>query len=377
MTRHISPEELYEARKRSGVPLFNDQKMKLGIFGSNCSYGLMASKAPSTFEVSWDHTVKIAKRAEEIGFEAMVPVARYKGMGGESNFNGENYETHTWAAGLAEATEKIMVFSTIHVPAKHPVVAAKESVTVDHISNGRFGLNVTMGWYPAEIGMFGGEQRPHAERYEYGHEWTEVLKMLWTEEGEFEYKGKYFDLERLEAEPKPIQDPYPVMVNAGNSEAGLDFCAKHCDYNFIAFRDFDEAKETSARVRKLAEDRYGKKLGILSYGNIICRETEKETKELYDQILEMGDWDVAKFVQQGLGTESQSFEQIKEIQERFITGYGGYPLIGTPEQVVEQMVEISKANVDGMLVGFLDYFEELEFFNDRILPLMKQAGLRE
>lgn len=377
MPRTISTEELYEARKKSGVPLFNDQKMKLGIFGSNCSYGLMASNAPSSYEVSWDHTVKIAQKAEKIGFEAMVPVARYKGMGGESNFNGENYETHTWAAGLAAVTEEIMLFSTIHVPAKHPVVAAKESVTVDHISNGRFGLNVTMGWYPAEMGMFGGSQRPHAERYEYGHEWTEVLKKLWTEEGEFSYKGKYFDLERLEAEPKPIQEPYPVMVNAGNSGAGLDFCAKHCDYNFIAFSNFDEAKETSARVRKLAHDSYGKQLGILSYGNIICRETEKETKELYDQILEMGDWDVAKFVQQGLGTESQSFEQIKELQERFITGYGGFPLIGTPEQVVEQLVKISEANVDGMLVGFLDYNEELDFFNDRILPLMKQAGLRK
>lgn len=375
MSRVISSEELYEARVKSGVPLFNDQKMKLGIFGSNCSYGLMATNAPSTYEVTWDHTVKIAQQADALGFEAMVPVARYKGMGGTSNFNGENYETHTWAAGLAQATENIMLFSTIHVPAKHPVVAAKESVTVDHISNGRFGLNVTMGWYKDEMEMFGGKQRPHDERYEYGSEWMSVLKKLWTEKGEFAYKGKYFDLNKLEAEPKPIQEPYPVLVNAGNSPAGLEFCAKECDFNFIAFRDTEEAKETSARVRGIAHQ-YGKDLGILSYGNIICRETEKETKELYDRILEMGDWDVAKFVQQGLGSESQSFEQIKAMQERFITGYGGYPIIGTPEQVVEQLVEISKANVDGMLIGFLDYNEELKFFGDRILPLMKQAGLR-
>src|SRR5699024_11779228 len=147
-----------------------NQKMKLCSFGSKCRYGLMAAKAPSTYEVTWDHTVQIAQKADKLGFEAMVPIARYKGMGGESNFNGENFETHTWAAGLAQATEDIMLFSTIHVPAKHPVVAAKESVTVDHISNGRFGLNITMGWFGEEMEMFGGQQRPHHLRYERSEE---------------------------------------------------------------------------------------------------------------------------------------------------------------------------------------------------------------
>ncbi len=375
MSKVLTADELYEARLKSGVPLFNDQKMKLGVFGSNCSYGVMASLAPSTYEVSWDHTVKIAQQAENLGFEAMVPIARYKGMGGESNFNGENYETHTWAAGLAQATEKIMVFSTIHVPAKHPVVAAKESVTVDHISGGRFGLNLTMGWYAAEMGMFGVKQREHDERYAYGSEWTDILKKLWTIKGEFDYKGKFFDLQHLEAEPKPIQEPYPVLVNAGNSPAGLEFCARECDFNFIAFATPEEAKETAARVRGISRN-HGKNLGILSYGNIISRETEKETQELYKQILDMGDWSVAESVSKGLGTESGSFEQIKAMQERFITGYGGYPLIGTPEQIVEQLVKISEAGVDGMLLGFLDYHEDLKFFGENILPLMKQAGLR-
>lgn len=78
----------------------------------------------------------------------------------------------------------------------------------------------------------------------------------------------------------------------------------------------------------------------------------------------------------GLGAESGSFDKVKLLQERFILGYGGYPLIGTPEQVVEQMVELSKAGVNGMMVGFLDYVEELQYFGERILPLMKEAGLR-
>lgn len=375
MSADISYDELHEARRTSGVPLFNDQPMKLGVFGTNCSYGVMASLAPSSYEATWDHTVKIAKLADGLGFEALVPIARWKGMGGESNFNGRNFETHTWAAGLAQATENIMVFSTTHVPTKHPIVAAKESVTVDHISHGRFGLNMTMGWYTQEMEMFGGRQREHDTRYRYGSEWITIVKKLWTEPGTFDFDGEFFEIRQAEAEPKPVQQPYPVLVNAGNSPAGLEFCAKECDFNFIAFANAEEAKATGDKVRKIAHG-HGRDLGIISYGNVICRDTEKETKQLYDLILEKGDWAVAASVSSGLGAQSQSFEQIKAMQERFITGYGGYPLIGTPEQIVDQLLALSKAGVDGMLLGFLDYHEELGYFGERILPLMREAGLR-
>lgn len=82
-------------------------------------------------------------------------------------------------------------------------------------------------------------------------------------------------------------------------------------------------------------------------------------------------------VSSGLGTESGSFDKVKKLQERFILGYGGYPLIGTPEQVVDQMIELNKAGVNGMMVGFLDYAEELPYFGEEIMPLMRQAGLRQ
>jgi hypothetical protein len=80
-------------------PMFNDQKMKLGLFGTNCSYGLIMSHAPSTYEVTWEHTKKIALRAEELGFEALVPIARWRGFGGSTYFYGNCFETYTWAAG--------------------------------------------------------------------------------------------------------------------------------------------------------------------------------------------------------------------------------------------------------------------------------------
>ena len=91
--------------RRETNPLLNDQPMKLGLFGINCSGGLIMSHAPSSFEITWEHQKSIARQADELGFEALVPVARWKGFGGSTNFNGNCFETYTWAAGISEATQ--------------------------------------------------------------------------------------------------------------------------------------------------------------------------------------------------------------------------------------------------------------------------------
>jgi alkanesulfonate monooxygenase SsuD/methylene tetrahydromethanopterin reductase-like flavin-dependent oxidoreductase (luciferase family) len=52
------------------------------------------------------------------------------------------------------------------------------------------------------------------------------------------------------------------------------------------------------------------------------------------------------------------------------------PLIGTPEQVVEGFQELSDAGMEGMIMGFLDYHEELDLFGEKVMPLLREAGLR-
>lgn len=116
--------------------LFNDNRLKLGVFGLNVSNGCAATTAEGHLEPTWQNNVEIARMADRAGIEALVPVARWKGFGGQTNFNGTCFESYTWAAGLAGATQQIAVFSTFHVPTIHPIVAAKQATTIDHISNG-------------------------------------------------------------------------------------------------------------------------------------------------------------------------------------------------------------------------------------------------
>ena len=269
-----------------------------------------------------------------------------------------------------------MVFSTSHVPTVHPIVAAKQSVTVDHISNERFGLNLVMGWFTPEMEMFGAPQREHDERYAFGAEWLGIAKRLWTEEEPFDLEGKYFRISQGQVHPKPLQRPYPVLVNAGNSPAGLEFSAREVDFNFLTLDTVEHGREVLADLHRCAHG-YGREIGAMTCAMMICRDTEREAQEVRREILERSDWGAAGNIMKVLGIESGSFqEQIRSFGERFILGWGGYPIVGTPEQSVDQLKTISAMGIEGVILGFLDYDEELAYFERAVMPLLKQEGLR-
>jgi alkanesulfonate monooxygenase SsuD/methylene tetrahydromethanopterin reductase-like flavin-dependent oxidoreductase (luciferase family) len=366
-----------EEWRRAYVPPYNEQKLKLGVFAANCSYGVNISHAPTTFRVTWEHTLEIVRRADAMGFELALPVARWRGFGGTTDFNGESFETYTWAAGLAQATKNIMVAATSHVPTVHPIVAAKQATTVDHISGGRFALNLVMGWFTPEMAMFDGTQRPHDDRYRYGAEWLAIVKRLWTEEEPFDFESADFHVRQAQAHPKPVQKPHPVLINAGHSPAAIEFSTREVDFSFIGNDSLESLRAVAARVRDKARADHGRDIGICTSALVVCRETEAEARAAYRSILEHGDRVAADNLMKVLGIESQSFnERIEKYRERVVAGWGTNPIIGTPEQVTEQLAQVSAAGVDGVVFGFLDYNEELEYFGSAVMPLLKQAGLR-
>ncbi|SFO52105.1 Flavin-dependent oxidoreductase, luciferase family (includes alkanesulfonate monooxygenase SsuD and methylene tetrahydromethanopterin reductase) [Pseudonocardia ammonioxydans] len=362
---------------RTTNAMFAEQPLKLGLFGTNCSYGLTMSEAATGYELTWPHTLEIAQKADRIGFEALVPVARWRGFGSTTNYNGTCFETYTWAAGLSQATERITVFATSHVPTVHPIVAAKMATTIDHISGGRFGLNIVMGWFSPEMEMFDGTQREHDERYAYGQEWMDFVGRLWSEPGSFDVESTFFSCQDVEAYPKPVQGPRPVLINAGNSPAGMAFSARNVDVNFAAMTTVEDMADYTKRLRELARTDYDRDVSAMTYGLIVCRDTEAEAHAVYQDILDKGDRDGANNLMKVAGMQMRSLDaQIAAFQDRFIAGWGGYPIIGTPEQVVDELGRIHAAGMGGMIMGLLDYSAELDYFDDKIMPLLKEAGLR-
>jgi alkanesulfonate monooxygenase SsuD/methylene tetrahydromethanopterin reductase-like flavin-dependent oxidoreductase (luciferase family) len=365
---------------RASLPLFDPrQKLKLGLFSFNVRGGMMATTHATSYELSWEHTRRIALQADEMGFEALVPVGRWRGFGGKTNFAGESFETYTWAAGLAEATQRIMVFATSHVPTVHPIVAAKQAATIDHIAGGRFGLNLVMGWFTAEMEMFGGKQKEHEDRYRYGGEWVDILKRLWTDPEPFDFSGDYFQVKGAQANPKPLQQPHPVLVNAGSSPAGIDFSARACDINFVGMGSFEMGKASSDAVRQRAREVYGREISTMTYATIVCRDTEREARRDYEAMVEGIDWEAIDTLTRVFGLEGQSYgdaESVRQLRTQFAMGWGGMTFVGTPEQVTEKLAQTAAIGIDGIMLGFNDYVVELEHFNRRVMPLLRQAGLR-
>ena len=121
-------------------------RLKLGLFGANCSSGRAVTLVPERWSGNWPDCLRLALMADEAGIEFMLPIGRWKGYGGTTDYQGATFETVSWAAGLLAATRRLTVFGTVHAPLIHPIIAAKEFVTADHIGAGRFGLNVVCGW---------------------------------------------------------------------------------------------------------------------------------------------------------------------------------------------------------------------------------------
>ena len=129
------------ATQQDRSALYNDNKFKLGLFAANCSSGRAATKVAERWSGSWEDNLQLAQMADEAGIDFMLPIGRWKGYRGETNFHGSILEPTIWAAGLLAYTKRICVFSTIHAPLIHPIVAAKQLATADLIGRGRMGMN--------------------------------------------------------------------------------------------------------------------------------------------------------------------------------------------------------------------------------------------
>src|ERR1051325_1862408 len=82
---------------------------KLGIFASNCASGLAATKVPERWDATWQNNLRVAELADAAGIDFLLPLARWKGYPGPSDFQGRSFEALAWASGLLARTRAITV----------------------------------------------------------------------------------------------------------------------------------------------------------------------------------------------------------------------------------------------------------------------------
>lgn len=373
----------FQRDRRESNPAFSSRKLKFGTFQTNLDSGCVMSDLDGRIDITWPNTVALAKLSDEMEFEALVPVARWHGFGGQTNAQGPGFECYTWAAGISGATQKAGIVSTSHITLNHPVMAAKQSAVIDHISNGRYTLNIVCGWNVPEMEMFNMPMLGHQERYDCADEWVQIVRRLWTEDETFDFDGKFYQVKKGYLAPKPVQAPHPAIMNAAGSERGRHFACKNADLAFTVIRnpDPDVNKAHIEAYHTMARD-YGREIRVWSLCNIVQGETEKEAREFYDYYVnQKGDFDGAANVITAMNAEvnERNYDPVmmRRMRESFVSSWGGHNIVGTKEQIIDGLKKVSAWGLDGVLLSFPRYEQGLREFRDVTYPLVQQAGLRD
>lgn len=357
-------------------PIFNDNKFKIGTFATN-TIGSWHTTAPEAYQPTWEDSLRIAKLADSAGFEAILGLARWKNPGTHAIDHRGNVvlDSFTWTAALAMATRHCALFATSHAPTVHPLVIAKQAATIDHISGGRFGLNVVGGWSRAEFEMFGLKLFEHDQRYDYLEEWVTVVYKLWESKEEFDFDGRYLKLKGALSRPQPIQKPHPPIMNAGISGRGQRFACQYADCCFVTS---ELTKEEIASYRKVAREQFGREIGVWAQIPILQRKTRAEAEEALNYFaVQNEDGPAVDGWQSGALAESRSLtnETVKLTRLMFATG--GVPILGSARDIADQIEALSEKGLDGILSAWTDFDDGLPRFIGEVFPLLEQRGLRK
>lgn len=356
--------------------MFGPNKFKLGVFCVNTDGAMTLTKVPERWPAQWDEIVEVAQLIDKAGLEFYLPLARWKGYGGEHNIRLHSFESFTHVSALAALTRHIALCTTVQVPILPPVFAAKALTTLDHISHGRAALNIVCGYNQPELDMFGITQFDRA--YERGQEWFDIVMRIYASDEPFDYEGTFYSLKGVEGAPKPVQQPRPAVITAGFSPEGRDYAARTSDFLFTVFTELEQAKATladiGARTRKAKRE-----VKVISTCHVVCRDTLSEAEDYYHHYgVEMADND-ALDRQLSIQKGRTVFEHLGDLDKhrlRFAAGGGSYPLVGTPRIIAEKILSMSEVGLAGAALCFVNYKHELPGFIDGVLPLLEEAGLR-
>jgi len=366
---------------RDRMAMYTGNSLKIGLFGANCSSGRAVTMVPERWTGNWEDNLALARIADDAGIEFMLPVGRWKGYGGDTDYMGTTLETITWATGLLASTKRLIVFGTVHAPLFHPLIAAKQFVTADQVGEGRFGLNIVVGWNEDEFQMFGVTQREHDARYDYAQDWIDAVKMAWGPEQDFDFDGQFIKLKKVRAKPKPFGGTRPLIMNAGASATGRAFAIRNCD----AF--FTQASRTSmaetAKIVQSAKDdarSQGRELDVYAVGVVTCKPTQKEAEEYYHYCtIDNADWSAVDGIlgKKNISPATVGEEEFRRQRHHYAHGLGGLLMVGDPDQIAKQLAELSQAGLRGIGFSFVNYLKELPYFCDEVLPRLERMGVRE
>ena len=352
------------------------EPLKFAYWVPNVSGGLVVSTIEQRTGWDFDYNKKLARIAENSGFEYALTQTRYAASYGAD----KQHEATSFSLALLAATERLNVISAVHPGMWHPGVLAKFIITADHISGGRAAVNIVSGWLKDEFVNFGLEWLEHDERYVRTEEFINVLRGLWTEKN-YSQSGKYYNIKDFTLNPAPLDIPgraHPEIFFGGNSTAAQAAAGRTADWYFSNGKDLAGFEDNISGVTAAAAA-VGRTPKFGLNGFVIARDTETEAKDTLREIVEKAHRPAvegfrAAVQEAGASTKDgkgmwadSSYEDLVQYNDGFKTG-----LIGTPEQIAQRIVDFKKIGVNLMLTCYLHFQEEVEAFGRNVLPIVRE-----
>ncbi|WP_296263713.1 dimethylsulfone monooxygenase SfnG [Pseudomonas sp. UBA6562] len=349
------------------------QAIRFAYWVPNVSGGLVVSKIEQRTSWDIDYNRKLAQIAERAGFDYALSQIRFTAGYGADN----QHESVTISHALLAATERLKVIAAILPGPWSPALAAKQLATIDQFTAGRVAVNVVSGWFKGEFRAIGEPWLDHDERYRRSEEFIRALKGIWTQDN-FSFHGDFYRFNDYTLKPKPVQRPHPEIFQGGSSRAARDMASRVSDWYFTNGNSVEGIKAQVDDLRaKAAANGHSVKVGVNAF--IIARDSEEEARAVLAEIIAKADPEAVN----GFGSEAKNagasspegegnwakstFEDLVQYNDGFKTN-----LIGTPRQIAERIVALKAVGVDLILSGFLHFQEEVAYFGEHVLPLVRE-----
>lgn len=376
---------------------------------------------------------ELARRAEEATFDAVF-LADGPALADNVRYASRfRLEPFTWLAALAAATERIGLVGTASTTYYEPYNLARLFASLDHLSRGRAGWNIVTTGAEQAAANFGLDAHPvHAERYARAREFLDVVSRLWDSwEDEAlvadQKTGLFADTDRIHPIDHdgpllkvrgPLNIPRtpqgrPVYVQAGSSEDGRAFAARHAEAVFTAHQTLASGREFSAdiKARAAALGRDPRRLLVLPGISPFIGSTEAEARRLHEEFNELTQPEYSLQLLHrllGLRLDAEALDKpvprelietrgergngsrfrlvldiidreqptVRQLTHRLAGARGHRVVAGTPEQIADQLQEwYEHGAADGFNVMPPWLPGGFELFAEHVVPILRRRGL--
>lgn len=276
-------------------------------------------------DVTWEDWQALAAACEEHGVGTMFRSDHYLSVDDRR----ERGSLDAWGTitALGATTEKLRL-GTMVSPAtfRHPAVLAKAAVTADHVSDGRVEVGIGAGWWEREHELYGFGLPEIGPRMEALEEQMQIIRGHWGE-GPFDFDGKHYSARELDARPKPVQRPLPLILGAKGGPRSLRIGARWADEYNTVMATAEEVADIRRRLDEACE-KEGRDPATLPLSMMTGWLVGADRGDLLDRASRLSEW-------KGEGGDG----------EAFIAGLRPSTILGTVDEAVEQLQELEDAGL--------------------------------